>query len=291
MMELTVFDERICKLGEGPTSRGTNNSLITWIDILSHRVLWRDLISGDVGSFETPAEIGFCLPYEDSGYVLGHASGATLRDGLGHETKLLSDDLGQVRPLDENTRWNDAKVAPNGDLFAGTMAFDGSRNGGSFYRISKGNRKIETILPTVSISNGLDWSADGSLFYYIDTLSFKLEVFDFQAAKLSNRRTLITFDENDGMPDGMCTDAGDGIWVAFWGGQSIRRYNSGGELTHNIPMPVQNVTSCAFAGSDLETLIITTALDADSALNSEYSGMTFALATGVKGKETQVFNG
>ncbi len=289
-MELMVFDERICRLGEGPTSRGKENSLVTWIDIHGHKVLWRDLITSELGSFETPAEVGFCLPCDQNGYVVGHASGATIRNEAGHERSLFSNDIDQPKPVDEFTRWNDAKVAPNGDLFAGTMAFDGTRDGGSLYRISSAGENIERIIPSVSISNGLDWSSDGTRFYYIDTLSYKLVVFDFSNSTLSNQRTLIEFDQNEGMPDGMCMDSEDGIWIAFWGGRGIRRYSSDGKLTEKISLPVQNVTSCAFAGLNLETLIITTALDADDSLNTSSSGMTFSLATGVRGKKTEVFS-
>lgn len=34
----------------------------------------------------------------------------------------------------------------------------------------------------VGISNGLTWSLDRKVFYYIDTLEFKVEAFDFTEA-------------------------------------------------------------------------------------------------------------
>ena len=53
-------------------------------------------------------------------------------------------------------------------------------------------------------------------------------------------------------------------------------------------MPVKNITSCAFAGENLDMLIVTTA-SADDAENPK-SGMTFALEPGIKGNKTVLFN-
>lgn len=288
-MEIDIFDERRCILGEGPTSSGPENNLVMWVDILGHKVLWKDIITQKIGSFDTTAEVGFCLPRTDGGQIVGHASGATLRDKNGSETLLLSSLDAENEPLDDQIRWNDAKVSPNGDLFAGTMGFDGKKDAGALYKISEGGKSITRLLSPVSISNGLDWSQDGSLFYFIDTPTFKLDVFDCNVSGISNRKTLVNFDENNGMPDGMCSDAEGGLWVAFWGGQSLRRYDANGILTHHVVLPVKNVTSCAFAGATLDTLIITTARVEDDGPESTQSGMTFAIKPGVKGIKAKLF--
>lgn len=287
-MKLEVFDERRCILGEGPTSSGSDNNVVTWVDILGHKVFWKDMITHQIGSFDTAAEVGFCLPSADGGHVLGHASGITLRDKTGSETPLLrSGD--SIEPLNSQLRWNDAKVSPDGDLFAGTMAFDGRKDAGALYRIPRSGKSIERLISPVSISNGLDWSPDGTLFYFIDTLTFRLDVFDNSASGISNRKTLIHFNETDGMPDGMCSDAEGGLWVAFWGGQSLRRYDTSGNLTLQVMLPAKNVTSCIFAGVDLDTLIITTAKLDDDGPESMQSGMTFMIKPGVKGMRTRFF--
>ena len=133
-MKLEVFDERRCSLGEGPTSSGQLNNHVMWIDILSFKVLWREIDTGKIGSFNTPAEIGFALPRKNSGVVLGHASGATLRNTDGSETALPSWSDAESEPLKTPVRWNDAKVSPHGELFAGTRAVDGARDAGWLYK-------------------------------------------------------------------------------------------------------------------------------------------------------------
>ena len=287
-MKLEIFDERRCTLGEGPTSSGLRNNHVMWIDILSYKVLWRDINSGEIGSFDTPAEVGFALPRKNSGIVLGHSTGATLRDPDSTENPLPSWLEAESGPLPIPVRWNDAKVAPNGELFAGTMAFDGAKDAGSLYKFSKDGKSITKLLAPVSISNALDWTPDGTTFYYVDTLTMQLDKFDYADSGITNRRTLVKFDESDGMPDGGCSDSEGGMWIGFWGGSHIRRYDSTGRKTHEIKMPVKNITSCAFAGENLDMLIVTTA-SADDGDNPN-SGMTFVLEPGIKGNKSVLFN-
>jgi len=283
---LEVFDERRCELGEGPTSRGNSNSLVSWVDILGKRVLWRDSITHETGEFSTTSDVGFAVPKSGDGYVFGSGKSLMSRGSDGTEQEIFQCEQTSDVPLGTAVRWNDAKVSPLGDLFAGSMSNEGTLNAGKLYKISKSFETKELLSP-VSISNGLDWSASGDLFFYIDTLSYRLDVFDHANGSISNRRPLINFDPDLGMPDGMCMDSEDGIWVAFFGGSKIVRYSSHGESSMIIPMPVKNATSCAFAGQNLDQLIITTAKITDE--DSKVSGMTFVATPGVKGKATIEF--
>ena len=281
-----VFDERRCALGEGPTSRGEFNSLVTWVDILGKQVHWHDLVSHEIGSFSTASDVGFTVPKSGGGYILGSGNSLLSRDVHGVEEEIFQCQQTQDVPTGTSVRWNDAKVSPLGDLFAGSMANDGSPNAGQLYRISK-ELEVTELLSPVSISNGLDWNVKGDLFYYIDTLTYRLDVFDHENGFISNRRPLVTFDPEHGMPDGMCSDSEDGMWVAFFGGSRVVRYSSNGDISMIIPMPVKNATSCAFAGENLDQLVITTAQLTDE--DSPLSGMTFVATPGVKGKATIEF--
>jgi sugar lactone lactonase YvrE len=59
----------------------------------------------------------------------------------------------------------------------------------------------------------------------------------------------------------MCIDAEDGIWVAFWNGSCLRRFDKDFNITDVIQMPVPMVTSCAFVGPDFKQMVITSAHD------------------------------
>ena len=49
---------------------------------------------------------------------------------------------------------------------------------GRLYKLEK-NGKVSSHLDNVDISNGLAWSADNSVFYYVDSLTYKVEAFDY----------------------------------------------------------------------------------------------------------------
>jgi sugar lactone lactonase YvrE len=286
-MDLEVFDERRCTLGEGPTSSRLANSHIMWVDILGKKLYSKNASSGETTEQSSTEEIGFALPGEDSGVVLGYASGAKFVASDGRESSLPH--WQTISPDDPATpvRWNDAKVSPHQQLYAGTMAFDATPGAGGLYRISPDGKAIDELVPNVSVSNGLDWSPDQSRFYHIDTLAYELAVYDYSEEGISNRATLISFDQGDALPDGMCVDAEGGLWVAFFNGQCVKRYDSDGKLSHSIDMPVRNITSCAFGGPDLDHLFITTAAFNDE--ENSQSGMTFVVKPGVTGQPLTLY--
>ena len=84
---------------------------------------------------------------------------------------------------------------------------------------------IESKFDKIHISNGLEWSLDGKTFYYIDSLAFKVEAFDYEASGgvLSNRRTVFDLKKENiqGNPDGMTIDTRGHLWVAIFFGAKV----------------------------------------------------------------------
>ena len=93
-------------------------------------------------------------------------------------------------------RFNDAKVDPQGRLWAGTLALDGRRDGSRLYRVD-GDRSVTVMREKVGISNGLAWAPDGRTFYYIDSPTRTVQSFAFDpaAGTLGPSRIAITFAE------------------------------------------------------------------------------------------------
>ncbi|GAA4292889.1 SMP-30/gluconolactonase/LRE family protein [Streptomyces venetus] len=240
------------ELGEGPTWDAATGRLL-WIDILGSRVHTYDPATGRRTVRRTEQHVGAVKPRAGGGLVLN------LRDGIG----LLDGDLdGGFRWLHHEPvpgrRANDAAVAPDGTLWAGTMRYDEAPGGGTLSRIS-GDGSVAVILDDVAVSNGTGWSPDGRLMYYIDSPTRRIDVFDFADGQVSGRRTLAEIEDGAGFPDGLTVDAEGCVWVALWEGAAVRRYTPDGELDRVIPFPVPRVTACAFAGPDLTDLYITTA--------------------------------
>ena len=290
-MKVEIFDERICSLGEGPAAGGAQNSEVSWVDILSSRVLTRNLNTGDTGEFSTGENVGFAIPRASGGYVLGTESGPVLRDENGKLDPFLK--LSDLEPLASQMaiRWNDAKVSPSGNLWFGTMGYEMLPGTASLFKYDSKDSTVSRVLPNLTISNGMDWSDDGGTFYFIDSKWQAVHAFTVNNDELSEERTVIEIPESDGAPDGMCMDAEGGLWVALWGGSQVRRYdsNSNYELDHIIELAAPFVTSCAFAGKNLDTLLITSA-ENDHVDGPKEGGMTFCIKPGVTGRPSRTFD-
>ncbi|MFE6338623.1 SMP-30/gluconolactonase/LRE family protein [Streptomyces sp. NPDC057798] len=238
-------------LGEGPTWDPATGRLL-WIDILGSRVHSYDPSSGRRTSRTTHQHVGAVKPRARGGLVLN------LRDGVG-----LLDPDDSFRWLHHEPvpgrRGNDAAVAPDGSLWAGTMRYDEAPGGGTLTRITGAGEAVP-VLDDVAVSNGTGWSPDGRLLYYIDSPTRRVDVLDHhEDGTVSHRRPLAGIEAGAGFPDGLTVDADGCVWVALWDGGAVRRYTPVGELDREIVLPTPRITACAFGGADLTDLYITTA--------------------------------
>lgn len=290
-MKVEVFDERLCALGEGPFADGATNDEISWVDITKKRVLTRNFATGTTDQFLTSENVGFAIPRAAGGYVLGTNSGPIFRDAIGGIHPFLS--LLEIEPLAAGMqiRWNDAKVSPSGNLWLGTMGMEMLPGTSSLFKYDVQAGHIERALTNLTISNGMDWSDDGGVFYFVDSKWQAVHAFDVVGDKLFNERVVVEIPESEGAPDGMCMDSEGGIWIALWGGSQIRRYDTEAnfKLDQVIKMPTPLVTSCAFAGENLDTLIVTSAHN-DEPDPPAQAGMTFCVMPGVTGRKSRTFN-
>ncbi|GAA2939235.1 SMP-30/gluconolactonase/LRE family protein [Streptomyces erythrogriseus] len=239
------------ELGEGATWDPATGRLL-WIDILNSRVHTYDPATGRRTVRRTGQHVGAVKPRAGGGLVLN------LRDGVG-----LLDPDDTFRWLHRapvaGRRGNDAAVAPDGSLLAGTMRYDEAPGGGTLSRVT-GDGTATVLLQDVTVSNGTGWSPDGRLMYYIDTPTRRIDVFDFGGdGTIAGRRPLAEIEEGAGFPDGLTVDADGCVWVALWDGGAVRRYTPSGELDRVIELPVPRVTCCAFGGPGLTDLYVTTA--------------------------------
>ncbi len=289
-MRPVVWDSRKCHVGEGPVASGAGLSKIYWVDILNNKVFWRNLNSNESGEIATSENVSFVLPRRDGGLILGNAHGPDAIDGRGAITRMPGRFEADGSPDPVPMRWNDAKVGPCGEIWMGTKAsLESDRVG--LHRLSADGLKITRILSGMKLSNGMDWSPDEKSFYLIDTVALTLFAFDYLDGDISNKRVGINFDSTlDQYPDGMTVDSEGCLWIAFWNGSCIRRYSPDFQLLETLQFPVRFVSSCAFAGSDLKTLVVTTAVGDDGWHDEhESAGMTFTVETDARGKASYVF--
>jgi xylono-1,5-lactonase len=137
------------------------------------------------------------------------------------------------------------------------------------------------------VTNGPAFAPDGQTMYHNDSARQIVYAFDLDAGgKATGRRVFSSFVEGESYPDGMTVDAEGCLWIAFWDGWCIRRFSPEGERLQEIAMPVQRPTSCAFGGTALDNLYITSArtgLNEEALASQPNAGGLFWLRPGVAG--------
>ncbi|MHB1164081.1 MAG: SMP-30/gluconolactonase/LRE family protein [Candidatus Nanopelagicales bacterium] len=277
-----------CFLGESPRWDEAGSSLV-FVDIesgvlyrLDRGALRATAIGQELGSVNPAAGGGLVLAARD-GIFLSHDDGATLVP---------------VAPVEADVpgnRMNDSRCDPAGRLWAGTLAFGGTPGAASLYRVAADGTAVR-VIDGVTIANGLDWSPDGSLMYFIDSPTGRIDVLDFESGTgmVTGRRPFAALAREDGMPDGLVVDAEGGVWVAAFGGGQVRRYDSDGTLSEVIALPTTQVTSVCFGGEHLQDLFITTArkrLSAAQLADQPLAGALFSCRPGVRGRPEAIFGG
>lgn len=272
------------ELGEAPLWDAEHQTLY-WVDLTGGTLYRYHPASGRNEAYPIGHWIGTVALRRSGGLLLALDDGFAAYDLDRRELTLLANPEAHL----PDNRFNDGKIGPDGRFWAGTMR-EGERRGdeGSLYYLDH-DLTVHKVLDGVGISNGLAWSLDEKTLYFVDTYTYSVQAFDYDAAAgaLTNSRRVITVDEELGSPDGMTIDVEGMLWIAHWGGWAVRRWNPHiGALLESIRLPVSQVTACAFGGPDLDTLYITTAagwLPADQQAAQPLAGGLFSVKPGVRG--------
>jgi sugar lactone lactonase YvrE len=253
-----------------------------WIDSPAGLVYRLDG-SGEHASWKVGPSVGVVRPRAAGGLAVGAGDGFLILDpATGTVTKLAA-----TEPDKPENRMNDGACDRAGRFYAGTMAADESPGQGALYRLDPDHR-VTRLCTGVGISNGIGWSPDERLMYYVDSLAYRCDVFDYDAATgaISGRRPFASLGEGDVVPDGLAVDVEGGVWVAVWGGGLIQRYSADGRTAGVVELPAARVTSLAFGGPDLDQLYITTANGPGS-----FAGALFTCPSPVAGLATHPYRG
>lgn len=239
-------------LGEGSLWDWERNVLL-WVDIDQFLLHTYDPATGNNTSVNVGDYVGTVVKHAGGGFVVG----------LGHRFAHV-DEKGKVSTIcevEKNTgnRMNDGKCDPSGRFWCGSMDFNLAPGKGNLWMLDA-DRHVHHILGNVTCSNGLVWTSDRRLMYYIDTPTGHLDVFDYddETGAISNRRVAVK-NQWGGHFDGMTIDAEDNVYIAAWGGGAVYKIDpQKGTLIAKINVPgVKNVTSCALGGPNMNDLFIT----------------------------------
>ena len=268
--------------GEGPVWHPGWGGL-RFVDMLAGDVMTLRL-DGGLDRRHVGSVVAAVRPRQGGGAVLGVERGFALEAPDGTVTTL-------PEVWDSSAvRMNEGGCDPAGNLYLGSMAYDGHQGGGSLYRFAA-DHSVTTALAEVTVSNGLDWSPDGSLAYYNDTELGRIDVFDWSPeAGLHHRRAFAAI-EAEGGPDGLTVDAEGGVWTALYGGSAVQRYAPDGRLDLVVEVPCSQVTSVTFGGPGLSHLYITTSREGLDEGAEPLAGSLFTASPGVAGQPVREYAG
>ena len=287
-----VANPRIHALAESPF----------W-DSARHQLLWVDIERGDVfaGTLGTDGllaiaeqvslggRVGAVAAARDGGWIIAADEGLTLRarDGQPRVWMRILDSHGA-------RRLNDGKPDPEGRYLVGTLSLADPSESEQLFVVDR-HDSVRVVDHDLTQSNGLAWSPDGRLLYSVDTLRRRIYVRPYDARSTQwGSRELFTETVGDAYPDGICTDADGHLWVAMWGGGEVRRYSPFGDFVDSIEVPAPHISSVAFAGPLLDTLVITTArhgLSPEQIARYPDSGKIFTCQPGVLGITQSLWHG
>lgn len=282
-------------IGEGPVWEEPEQTLL-FVDIIGQKIHRWSPATNHIQSVETADTVGFAVPRRSGGYVAGVGRNIVAVDWQTHKVTSLVE-VDEDKP---NNRLNDGKADPSGRLLTGTMLRDhpsGERKQGALFSVAP-DLTVTKHLSQVDISNGMDWSEDQKMFFYIDSLALTVDAFDHDPSTghIGNRRVVYHMQEGEGMPDGMTLDAEGRLWVACYdGGRVINIDPATGVQLKTISLPVTKTTSYCFGGPDYSELYVTSAslgLSQSESKQQPLAGSTFRVTgLGVKGRPSYAFSG
>ncbi|WP_424640888.1 SMP-30/gluconolactonase/LRE family protein [Embleya sp. AB8] len=285
----TLLSPPATVLGESPCwDRHTGRLL--WVDIPAGRIHYLVPDTDLHGRYDIGRPVSAVVPRAAGGYALAVREGFAVLD-LDGEVRIVAEVEGD-RP---GNRMNDGACDRAGRFFAGTKAEDDTPGAGALYRLDppteddRHPRPVQ-VFADVTISNGIGWSPDETLLYYVDTDTRRIDVADYAAdtGAVSGRRPFVEIPADAGWPDGLAVDAEGGVWVALWEGGAIRRYTPDGRLDRILSVPARRVTNCGFGGPNLDVLYVTTAATDD---REPLGGRLFAFRPGVRGQAAHPYRG
>ena len=268
-------------LGEGVTWDAATSTLL-WVDVdrhLVHRL--------DAGGRHHVTDVGrlvsVVVPRSGGGFVAVAGLDVVAMDAAGSFGDVVA-----TLPADGDGRANDGRCDPQGRLWVGTVDRSGARRA-ALCRVGA-DGVVEVMLTGRALSNGIDWSPDGSRCYHADSMLRRID-----EIHLDGRGDVVgvrEFARFDAMPDGLSVDEEGCVWVALWDGGVVERYTPAGRLDRRVPVPGGWITNCAFGGPGLRTLYITSAcvdLDPEAHRGQPHAGSLFAVDVGVAGRGYTAF--
>ncbi|PWJ15096.1 SMP-30/gluconolactonase/LRE family protein [Jannaschia seohaensis] len=280
MIAARIYDETVCRLGEGPLWHPEREQLF-WFDILESTLLTRE---GDETRRLPAPEMVSAAGWVDRDTLFVAGETGIWRLDI---PSCRFDRLAELEADNPVTRSNDGRADPVGGFWIGTMGKQAEPGAGAIYRYFRG--EIRKLFQDLTIPNTICFSPDGLTAYFADTHlgvvwrqpidragwpSGKPEVFaDFSGVGLA--------------PDGAVCDAEGNLWIAQWGAWRVACHGPDGSFRRALSCGAAHTTCPAFGGPDLTRMFVTSAtqgVPVESLANQPGAGRTWVADLGVAGQ-------
>jgi sugar lactone lactonase YvrE len=168
--------------------------------------------------------------------------------------------MSHVAPFD----CNDMVVDTRGRAYVGNFGFDlhaGETPRGTTLVMVGPAGLVSVAAENMMFPNGMVITPDGKTLIVGETFGRRLTAFDIAAdGSLSNRRVWAELE--NWLPDGICLDAEEAVWVACPTASEVIRVKQGGEVVEQIKVET-DAFACMLGGPDGRTLFIATAPNSD----------------------------
>jgi sugar lactone lactonase YvrE len=298
---MAVNVECVLQIREGGGPKG---ECPVW-SVAEQKLYWVDIDGGTLNRFDTESgkntvfslgeRIGCFSLRQRGGFVLATASGIWLSDGDPTVRHFLANPEAAL----PTNRPNDGRSDPAGRFWYGTMCDPPSASDtpqGSLYILEAGAQP-KLAASGLFVANGLAFSPDGKMLYHSDSFHAVRTIWACELdmdGTIVRRREFVTMKGLPGRPDGACVDSDGCYWSCHIDGGQVVRYTPSGQVDRVIPVPVKWPTMCAFGGSDLGTLFITSLRRGGAAAewpDQPLAGSIFACRPGVTGIPEPKFAG
>lgn len=263
-------------------------SLVRWVDIWKGRVLAGRLRGGrieTVSSLEFGQTTGAVALAEDNGLLVAAArclATVTPDGAISFGPDLLGDRT--------EVRLNDGSVDLQGRFVVGTLSLAEDTGQEVLLRVSA-NGRVDVLREDIHLSNGIAFSPNGDTIYHVDTIAGTISRHSYGPGRFSDKEPWLTvIDDLTAYPDGLTVDATGALWIAQWGGSSVRRHSPAGELLDIVMVDAAQASCPAFIGPALDTLAITTAQEGLTEL-TDRAGTIFVANVGVTGLPAHRWSG
>lgn len=255
-------------------------NLVRWVDIWKGRVLAGEIRGSElvtVSDIHLGQTTGAVAVAEDGGLLVAAARGLATISAEG-VVSYGPDLLGNRAEV----RLNDGSADLFGAFVAGTLSLGDRTDAEVLLRVFP-NGRVETLREGVGLSNGIAFSPDGDTIYHVDTFAGTVSRHSYGPGPLDVREPWVTvLGDLPAYPDGLTVDSTGALWVAQWGGASVRRHAPSGELLDIVTVDAQQASCPGFVGPNLDRLAITTAQEGLETI-ADQAGAIFLADIGATG--------